>query len=1334
MNSYNIWNVIIVITTMFTIVECVTMTETLPTQTETESETQPTKTNTGSNSDSLSESSSLSKSTSVSTTGTESISESSSSTVSQSESESLTSSDSKTETFSLTSTDSETIPTATVTATSSITSSESSTRSIAVLLGVMTVSEPIGNIFINDQNDPELYVNIHLSISNTEYDYSGIVITPTCARGLFYPPSIQIIPPTVPSDIYFKLRGTEIGTSSIHWGVTPVNETLNDGSATRFKRITSTPVAVRGLFSWRYESEAFYAFQKGEYIGIQSPPFPLTLTEEPLVNITLFIEKVDGLKFVPERMTLQGGELSMEISVMCSVPGTFQISVILEPDINGDSITLYQLPPTWNHSCLPTIETTMRYDGLPPFEDNDSDDLIIIPGIHRDHQNYDYRLSCASYPTGLVFSPTNFTITSQSGGRITCSGPAGVYNITCWGVDWILDGVHYGKDKLAFHNPEPISGFEILEKNIIETPYVPTLRMLSNIKSVSFTDGGAFSPGLSLILSEAPRSRLEVTVTDSLGILETNPPVLIFTQHRSRVDFRIRAHRETSSGQTTSLKYNLGSDNINDYVKPGDVAVQVSGPSEECARQSDSDSCYGLWEYELCWWNTATSSCQNTLIPIVLSPQPPPSQYHLQSVPFQASLTSPTVSDVRLSFTSPDQGLAFQDRSVLWSGDGSNTTQDITDLTRYYSITGTMSTLNNEPTETFTIVYYLSGSDFHHYARPADDEIIITKLIELIPPTTQQYPFLYVNTVSDVLTIKLQRAPPSGTLVLTPTCLNSNCGLQFSPRQIVFSAGITTGTFTVHTSDTVGEYWVTMIKSGAAASLYEDNNLRNSLIKVFPTIEVHTTPLPTLGDEEWSSEMFVQLLTPPIRTIQVSITAVDDQDFSTRLDSSLVQLIIGDIPGIDVQGESSIVLEFSPKHRTLPFRFRGMTPGKYGLLFTIEAGRDSQNFILSDDKRMRSFNVAPPKAWEFTRGQFGVDPECRVAVGRLDSNSLSITSSSKETCSISDIIDPSQLCHQTSKKSCENELRNNGRPCIWTPSTSTCKFGLPSGRITHYAVGEVHSLFRMFDGSLWSAGENEFGQLGHSCHGAAGCRDSIEYHEVLFENRTDAGKCREWETSQQDNCKLIRSSQLRRDNGDLEYVVSVVAGSAHTLVKMSSGIVYAWGSNNFGQLGVETLQQMISIPTKVTIPERSMERITCIAGGAYHSVAISDYGKVYVWGWNYFGQIAHEQSYRNSLNEPIMIHELVPEWSTDKPISLSAGDYHTVIGTKSGKVYTWGRNNYGQLAREGFDDLKPTLVELFPPAVFHGGMCDASQKIPPSWPPGTDFTLGLKDYSIYERS
>lgn len=68
-------------------------------------------------------------------------------------------------------------------------------------------------------------------------------------------------------------------------------------------------------------------------------------------------------------------------------------------------------------------------------------------------------------------------------------------------------------------------------------------------------------------------------------------------------------------------------------------------------------------------------------------------------------------------------------------------------------------------------------------------------------------------------------------------------------------------------------------------------------------------------------------------------------------------------------------------------------------------------------------------------------------------------------------------------------------------------------------------------------------------------------------------------------------------------------------------------------------------------------------------MALSDEGKVYVWGNNTYGQLG--TGGLKNVNEPILLEAL----SREKVVDISCGDNYSGIVTKDGEVYTWGFGN-----------------------------------------------------------
>ena len=69
----------------------------------------------------------------------------------------------------------------------------------------------------------------------------------------------------------------------------------------------------------------------------------------------------------------------------------------------------------------------------------------------------------------------------------------------------------------------------------------------------------------------------------------------------------------------------------------------------------------------------------------------------------------------------------------------------------------------------------------------------------------------------------------------------------------------------------------------------------------------------------------------------------------------------------------------------------------------------------------------------------------------------------------------------------------------------------------------------------------------------------------------------------------------------------------------SSGEVYSWGSNRFGQCGFSSTA---SVSPRL-IPNLKRQHIQAVACASQHSVAVNALGEVYTWGSNSHAQLGH---------------------------------------------------------------------------------------------------------------
>ncbi|XP_061720910.1 RCC1 domain-containing protein 1 [Cydia pomonella] len=159
-------------------------------------------------------------------------------------------------------------------------------------------------------------------------------------------------------------------------------------------------------------------------------------------------------------------------------------------------------------------------------------------------------------------------------------------------------------------------------------------------------------------------------------------------------------------------------------------------------------------------------------------------------------------------------------------------------------------------------------------------------------------------------------------------------------------------------------------------------------------------------------------------------------------------------------------------------------------------------------------------------------------------------------------------------------------------------------------------------------------------------------------------------------------------------VCDVQCGYEHYLLLTDKGRVYSWGNGRRLQLGHGDLN---SIDSPKEVEALSGINITKISAGGWHSLALSESGDLYAWGWNETGQLGIKetepadndhlkvhQSGLNSYSQPTLVDIFDENGDIyDKNVKyISCGNLHSAIILEDNTVWTAGCNKYGQL---GFD-------------------------------------------------
>ncbi len=149
--------------------------------------------------------------------------------------------------------------------------------------------------------------------------------------------------------------------------------------------------------------------------------------------------------------------------------------------------------------------------------------------------------------------------------------------------------------------------------------------------------------------------------------------------------------------------------------------------------------------------------------------------------------------------------------------------------------------------------------------------------------------------------------------------------------------------------------------------------------------------------------------------------------------------------------------------------------------------------------------------------------------------------------------------------------------------------------------------------------------------------------------------------------------------------VSVAVGETHSLALDANGNVFAWGSNVMGELGDGSQTYRVS-PVLVALPDGV--RITKIAAGGASSYALADTGVLYAWGFNDGGQLGDGSTTRRS--KPVTVQ--IPGGVQIADITAANGVAFALA--KSGAIYSWGKNDQGLLGARGISQRSvPGLVD-----------------------------------------
>jgi alpha-tubulin suppressor-like RCC1 family protein len=266
---------------------------------------------------------------------------------------------------------------------------------------------------------------------------------------------------------------------------------------------------------------------------------------------------------------------------------------------------------------------------------------------------------------------------------------------------------------------------------------------------------------------------------------------------------------------------------------------------------------------------------------------------------------------------------------------------------------------------------------------------------------------------------------------------------------------------------------------------------------------------------------------------------------------------------------------------------------------------------------------------------------------------------------------------------------------------------LQGHKVVQVAMGSTHTLCLEDNGSLWGFGGNKFGQLG------CGNLDEKKIKPFVIpfwkDKKIKHIACGSWHS-----CVILEDGSVwtfgRGEDGQLglgdlnvresptvldtlhgQVAISSALGSWHSLVLLENGDLFSFGSQNYGQLGHNLIsKEPLLVPARIEILKD--KKVVSISAGSAHNAVIVDKGDIYTWGNGNYGQLGNGK--KDSLAKPKLVIDLVGD--NYKAKQVVCGVNHCLALMHSGKVFGWGAGTYGRLGIGTEEDkFSPQTIELF---------------------------------------
>ncbi len=241
--------------------------------------------------------------------------------------------------------------------------------------------------------------------------------------------------------------------------------------------------------------------------------------------------------------------------------------------------------------------------------------------------------------------------------------------------------------------------------------------------------------------------------------------------------------------------------------------------------------------------------------------------------------------------------------------------------------------------------------------------------------------------------------------------------------------------------------------------------------------------------------------------------------------------------------------------------------------------------------------------------------------------------------------------------------------------------------ITAISCGAEHALALRDDGTVWAWGYNIYGLLGNgTLDGFSNVPIQVStindivaiasgnYHSLALESNGNL-----WAWGYNGGGPLGYDtpsgySTAPQQVTTLSAVTGIACGNGFSLVLKNDGTLWSFGANNEGELG----NGVSAVNSQNPVQVLNLTNVVSMTAGTYHSLAVKSDGTVWAWGFNLYGQLGSGTN--SDSNVPLQVAGL------SGVTAISAGYAHSVVVQDDASVWSFGYNNYGQLGVGDFEN------------------------------------------------